>query len=74
VCRLEIVKPLAETLGIALAALGERQIGATRVLAREAPGGFTMPRQVDDLERVGGHVDAAIPRRGKRQRQKTAAS
>src|SRR5262245_20367107 len=37
--------------GVALAALGQRQIGQSCVLAREAPRGLTVPGQVNDGKR-----------------------
>src|SRR5262249_37107965 len=39
---------LAEAAGVALAALGQRQVGPPRMLAREAPDGFAVPGQVND--------------------------
>src|SRR6516162_3042979 len=44
-------QPLAEGARLALTALGQRQIGAARVLTGEAPGGLAMPRNIDDGQR-----------------------
>jgi hypothetical protein len=41
-------QPLTESAGVALAAFGQRQIGAAGVLAGETPGSLAMPRQVND--------------------------
>src|SRR5438309_8915373 len=44
-------QPLSEGPGIAFAALGQGQIGAAGVLARQAPGGLAVPGQIDYRKR-----------------------
>src|SRR5438093_13678416 len=39
-------QPSPKPAGVAFATLGQRQIGQFRMLAREAPGGLAMPRQI----------------------------
>ena len=41
------LQPLPETAGIPFAMLGERNVGQTGVLAREAPCRFAMPGKID---------------------------
>src|SRR5262249_37580207 len=41
-------QPFLQPTGIALATFGERQIGQSRVLARERPRGFSVSGQVND--------------------------
>src|SRR5258708_11270979 len=41
-------QPFPKPTGIAFASLGERHIRKPRMLAREAPGGFAVPREIKD--------------------------
>src|ERR1700751_5791356 len=40
-------QPFSKTRGVALATLGQRQVGNPRVLARYAPGGLAVARQIN---------------------------
>jgi hypothetical protein len=44
-------QPLCETAGIAFTTLGQRQIGESSMLARQAPGGFAMSGHVNNWQR-----------------------
>src|SRR5262249_60485952 len=44
----QAAQPLPKTAGVALATLGQRQIGESRMLARQAPGSLAMPCQVNN--------------------------
>src|SRR5213079_122975 len=46
---------LPQPLGVEFAATGQRQIGKPRMLARDAPGGFAMARQIDYGKNFGRH-------------------
>src|SRR4030095_14916531 len=46
----QAAQPFPELAGVALAALGQRQVGQSRVLAREAPSRLAMPSQVNDRQ------------------------
>ena len=39
--------------GLVFAAPGQRKVGAAGVLARKAPGGFTVPRKINQRKRFG---------------------
>lgn len=43
-------QPFLEPARVALPTFCERQVGKSRVLARESPGGFAMPGEVNDLK------------------------
>src|SRR5436309_6258603 len=47
-CESYSTQPFLEPAGITLATLRERQVGKSRVLARESPGSFPVPGQVND--------------------------
>src|SRR5262249_1362215 len=44
-------QPLCETAGVVFTTLGQRQIGESRMLARQAPGGFAMSGRVNNRQR-----------------------
>ena len=47
-CERQSGQPFAQPPGIAFATLGQRHIGKPRMLARETPGGFAVPREIKD--------------------------
>ena len=53
-------QPLAEGAGLPFAVFGQRQVGAAGMLAGEGPGGFAVPRQIDDGKRFGSRF-APLP-------------
>src|SRR5262249_27897298 len=47
-CERQAAQSFPELAGVTLAALGQRQVGQSRMLAREAPGRLAVPGQVND--------------------------
>src|SRR5262245_21164451 len=60
-------QPLAEAAGVALAALGQRKVGAARVLSRDGPGRLAVSREMGDRKRL------AHARRPSRKAQEKAS-
>src|SRR5262245_9156692 len=52
----QAAQPLLKTAGVALATLGQRQIGESSMLARQAPGSLAMSCQVNNGQRLAHDV------------------
>src|SRR5205823_14290808 len=54
-------QPLPQLASVPLAALGQGQIGPSRVLARKAPGRLTVSRQVNKWKRLAHEFPPGVP-------------